>query len=154
MPSFCSIFINKAFEFRKYLTERCFCYWMSSFSIHLYHFRVLICMFLFLLDCRVFLVRESNSIAGTHVLSLAHNHKVKHCQIHRIERHGQLYFTLDGGHTKFLDLIQLIDFYMVNESGLPTKLTNYIPRLVWCDSGIQWLWHTKEVWCDIIVLYL
>jgi len=33
---------------------------------------------------RVFLVRESHSIHGVYVLSLAHNYKVKHCQIHKV----------------------------------------------------------------------
>jgi hypothetical protein len=78
----------------------------------------------------VYLVRESHSIPDAFVLSLAHNQKVKHCQINQIEVDGELYFSMDGGHTKFTDLLQLVDFYKLNTSGLPTKLTHYVTRLV------------------------
>ncbi|KAK2147633.1 hypothetical protein LSH36_544g06030 [Paralvinella palmiformis] len=78
----------------------------------------------------VFLVRESHSIHGVYVLSLAHNYKVKHCQIHKYYSDGQMYYSLDGGHTKFLDLIQLVEFYQLNAAGLPTRLTYYVTRVV------------------------
>lgn len=78
----------------------------------------------------VFLVRESHSIPGVFVLSLAHNSKVKHCQIVPVEEDGELYYTMDGGTTKFTDLIQLAEFYQLNAGGLPTKLTHHVTRLL------------------------
>ncbi len=77
----------------------------------------------------VFLVRESHSKPGTYVLSLAHNHKVKHCQVHKVEVDGLWYFSLDGGNTKFSDLIQLVEFYQINANGLPCCLTYSVTRL-------------------------
>lgn len=35
-------------------------------------------------------------------------------------------FSLDGGKTKFYDLLQLVEFYELNAGGLPTRLTHYI----------------------------
>lgn len=78
----------------------------------------------------VFLVRESYSLPDTFVLSLCHSHHVKHCQINKVESDGQLYYSLDGGRTKFLDLIQLVDFYQLNAAGLPTRLTYFITKLL------------------------
>ncbi|XP_022096619.1 growth factor receptor-bound protein 14-like isoform X2 [Acanthaster planci] len=70
----------------------------------------------------MFLVRESQRIAGAYVLSFSFNQKVKHYQINVVESCGQVFFTLDEGSTKFTDLIQLVEFYMVNAVGLPTPL--------------------------------
>ncbi|XP_013407727.1 growth factor receptor-bound protein 14 isoform X2 [Lingula anatina] len=78
----------------------------------------------------VYLVRESHKIPGVYVLSFAHNQKVRHYQISPLEHEGQLYYTLDEGRTKFLDLIQLVEFYKVNAAGLPTPLTHYVTELV------------------------
>lgn len=77
----------------------------------------------------VFLVRESHSVAGAYVLSLAHNHKVKHCTIMQTAKDGHIMFSLDGGHTKFADLLQLVEFYQLNAGGLPTTLSYYVTRL-------------------------
>lgn len=76
----------------------------------------------------VFVVRKSQSMPGVFVLTFAHNHKVKHCPIHRIEDKDQVYYTLDNGATKFMDLIQLIDFYQLNAGALPTELTHHVTK--------------------------
>jgi len=78
----------------------------------------------------VFLVRDSHTMKGAYVLSLAHNQKVKHCQIMQIELDGQMFVSLDGGHTKFSDLLQLVEFYQINAGGLPTTLSYYVTRLL------------------------
>ncbi|XP_038044966.1 growth factor receptor-bound protein 14-like isoform X2 [Patiria miniata] len=70
----------------------------------------------------MFLVRESQRIAGAYVLSFSFNQKVKHYQINAVESSGQVFYTLDEGSTKFTDLVQLVEFYMVNAVGLPTPL--------------------------------
>ncbi|ELU15451.1 hypothetical protein CAPTEDRAFT_176380 [Capitella teleta] len=77
----------------------------------------------------VFLVRESLSIPNAYVLSMAHNHKVKHCQIKTLEYNNHTMVSLDGGHTKFSDLLQLVDFYQLNAGGLPCHLTYHVSRL-------------------------
>lgn len=38
----------------------------------------------FVVRCSVFLIRDSQSVAGAYVLSFVHNHKVKHCPILRV----------------------------------------------------------------------
>ena len=55
----------------------------DDYSIDLWRTSCIIYIFLSF-SCRVFLVRESHSIPDTYVLSLAHNYKVKHCQIHQV----------------------------------------------------------------------
>jgi len=40
-----------------------------------------------------------------------------------------MYYSLDGGATKFMDLIQLVDFYQLNAGALPTQLNHYVTRL-------------------------
>ena len=40
-------------------------------------------------------------------------------------------YSLDGGYTKFTDLLQLVEFYQVNPGGLPTRLKHYVSRLMW-----------------------
>ena len=40
----------------------------------------------------------------------------------QIEKNGQLYFTCDNGETRFLDLIQLVDFHRLNKGSLPSPL--------------------------------
>lgn len=78
----------------------------------------------------VFLVRHSESIPNVFVLSFTHNQKVKHCTIHKMEVDGLIHYSLDGGTTKFMDLIQLVDFYQLNAGALPTQLNYYVTRLL------------------------
>eukprot|EP00918_Siedleckia_nematoides_P031631 GHVU01068450.1.p1 GENE.GHVU01068450.1~~GHVU01068450.1.p1 ORF type:complete len:107 (-),score=1.96 GHVU01068450.1:715-1035(-) len=79
----------------------------------------------------VYLVRESYTIPGAYVLTIAHNHRVMHCQILKYTgSDGMTYFSMDGGYTRFTDLIQLVDFYTINQAGLPCKLTHYVTTLV------------------------
>ncbi|XP_076319857.1 growth factor receptor-bound protein 14-like isoform X2 [Tachypleus tridentatus] len=73
----------------------------------------------------VFLVRESHRNPGSFVLSYAFNQKILHTQIYPMEEKNQLCFTLDGGKTKFYDLLQLVEFYQLNLGYLPTKLTHF-----------------------------
>ncbi|XP_029461482.1 growth factor receptor-bound protein 14 isoform X3 [Rhinatrema bivittatum] len=73
----------------------------------------------------VFLVRDSQSNPKTFVLSLCHGQRVKHFQIVPLEDNGELLYTLDDGHTKFTDLIQLVEFYQLNKGMLPCKLKYY-----------------------------
>ena len=40
--------------------------------------------------------------------------------------HNDLFYSMDGGQTKFLDLIQLVEFYQLNAAGLPCQLTDFI----------------------------
>jgi len=77
----------------------------------------------------MFLVRNSQSIANVYVLSFVHNHKVKHCTIRPMEQGGLVYYSLDGS-IKFMDLIQLVDFYQLNAGALPTQLTYPVSRLL------------------------
>nr|XP_033801096.1 growth factor receptor-bound protein 14 isoform X2 [Geotrypetes seraphini] len=77
----------------------------------------------------VFLVRDSQSSPKTFVLSLCHGQKVKHFQIVPLEDNGELFYTLDDGHTKFTDLIQLVEFYQLNKGMLPCKLQHYCAQV-------------------------
>lgn len=52
------------------------------------------------------------------------------CPFPQVEVDGALYFSMDGGQTKFADLIQLVEFYQLNANGLPTPLTHYVTRLL------------------------
>jgi len=38
-------------------------------------------------------------------------------------------FTLDGGKTRFYDLLQLVEFYQLNAGCLPTRLTYYVTQI-------------------------
>ncbi|XP_076326902.1 growth factor receptor-bound protein 14-like isoform X7 [Tachypleus tridentatus] len=73
----------------------------------------------------VFLVRESNQNPGRFVLSYVFNKKTHHTEIYPIEEKNQLCYTLDGGKTKFYDLLQLVEFYQLNLGCLPTKLKHF-----------------------------
>ncbi|KAL3242832.1 hypothetical protein MRX96_020995 [Rhipicephalus microplus] len=42
------------------------------------------------------------------------------------KRKDQLCYSLDNGRTKFYDLLQLVEFYQLNLSYLPTKLTHFL----------------------------
>lgn len=44
--------------------------------------------------CRVFLIRDSQSVAGAYVLSFVHNAKVKHCSILRVSLTSLLLFII------------------------------------------------------------
>lgn len=74
----------------------------------------------------VFLVRQSFSKPGNFVLCYAYRGKVHHVQIIAVEEKDQLCYSLDGGRTKFYDLLQLVEFYQLNLSYLPTKLTHFL----------------------------
>ncbi|XP_061826640.1 growth factor receptor-bound protein 14-like [Nerophis lumbriciformis] len=76
----------------------------------------------------LFLVRESQSKPKTFVLSLCHMQKVKHFQILPVQDEGDSVHSLDDGHTRFLDLIQLVDFYQLNRGVLPCKLKHHCTR--------------------------
>ncbi|MGH0119573.1 UNVERIFIED_CONTAM: hypothetical protein FKN15_032398 [Acipenser sinensis] len=47
----------------------------------------------------------------------------------RLEEDGELFFTLDDGHTRFTDLIQLVEFYQLNKGVLPCKLKHHCARI-------------------------
>jgi hypothetical protein len=53
----------------------------------------------------------------------------RHLFVKIAEGDGQLCYSLDGGTTKFMDLIQLVDFYQLNAGVLPTHLTYHVTRL-------------------------
>ncbi|XP_076360903.1 growth factor receptor-bound protein 14-like isoform X3 [Tachypleus tridentatus] len=74
----------------------------------------------------VFLVRESRRNPGTFVLSYVYNNKIHHLQIVPVEEKTQICLSLDGGRTKFYDLLQLIEFHQLNLGCLPTKLTHFL----------------------------
>ncbi|XP_019778266.1 growth factor receptor-bound protein 14 isoform X12 [Orcinus orca] len=77
----------------------------------------------------VFLVRDSQSNPKTFVLSMSHGQKIKHFQIIPVEDDGEMFHTLDDGHTRFTDLIQLVEFYQLNKGVLPCKLKHYCARI-------------------------
>ncbi|XP_051720852.1 growth factor receptor-bound protein 10 isoform X1 [Ctenopharyngodon idella] len=70
----------------------------------------------------MFLLRDSQSNPKAFVLTLCHHQKIKHFQILPCEEDGQMFLSLDDGATKFTDLIQLVEFYMLNRGVLPCKL--------------------------------
>uniref|UniRef100_A0A8C5R4H9 SH2 domain-containing protein n=1 Tax=Leptobrachium leishanense TaxID=445787 RepID=A0A8C5R4H9_9ANUR len=75
----------------------------------------------------LFLLRDSQSTPKSFVLSMCHGQKIKHIPIAPIEDDGRVY-TLDDGHTRFTDLIQLVEFYQLNKGTLPCKLKHYCTR--------------------------
>lgn len=77
----------------------------------------------------VFLLRDSQSNPKTFVLSLCHMQKIKHFQILPVDDEGELFYSLDDGHTKFTDLIQLVEFYQLNRGELPCKLKHHCARI-------------------------
>ncbi|XP_059418527.1 growth factor receptor-bound protein 14-like isoform X2 [Carassius carassius] len=77
----------------------------------------------------VFLVRDSQSNPRTFVLSLCHTQKIKHFQIVPVEEDGELFYSLDDGHTRFTDLLQLVEFYQLNRGILPCKLKHHCARI-------------------------
>lgn len=77
----------------------------------------------------VFLLRDSQSNPKTFVLSLCHMQKIKHFQILPVDEEGELFYSLDDGHTHFTDLIQLVEFYQLNRGVLPCKLKHHCARI-------------------------
>ncbi|XP_036401298.1 growth factor receptor-bound protein 14 isoform X1 [Megalops cyprinoides] len=77
----------------------------------------------------VFLLRDSQSNPKTFVLSLCHAQRIKHFQILPVEDEGELFFSLDDGHTRFTDLIQLVEFYQLNRGVLPCRLKHHCARI-------------------------
>ncbi|XP_067891330.1 growth factor receptor-bound protein 14 isoform X3 [Heterodontus francisci] len=77
----------------------------------------------------MFLLRDSQSNLKSFVLSLCHCQKIRHFQIVPLEEDGELYYSLDEGHTKFTDLIQLVEFYQLNKGMLPCKLKHHCARI-------------------------
>ncbi|XP_041857955.1 growth factor receptor-bound protein 14 isoform X2 [Melanotaenia boesemani] len=77
----------------------------------------------------VFLLRESQSNPKTFVLSLCHLQKIKHFQILPVDDEGELFYSLDDDHTRFTDLIQLVEFYQLNRGVLPCKLKHQCTRI-------------------------
>lgn len=57
----------------------------------------------------VFLIRESQSHHGNHVLSVRQGEKIRHYEIFRKENRGRLEYTI--GEQTFPDLPTLLDFY-------------------------------------------
>lgn len=115
---------------------------------------------IFLPVFRVFLLRDSQSNPKTFVLSLCHMQRIKHFQIlpvsfppvlHtfgldclswrslspclQMDDEGEVLFSLDDGHTRFTDLIQLVEFYQLNCGVLPCKLKHHCTRIaLWARS--------------------
>uniref|UniRef100_A0A8C2YY75 Growth factor receptor bound protein 14 n=1 Tax=Cyclopterus lumpus TaxID=8103 RepID=A0A8C2YY75_CYCLU len=77
----------------------------------------------------VFLLRDSLSNPKTFVLSLCHMQKIKHFQILPVDDEGELFYSLDDCHTRFSDLIQLVEFYQLNRGVLPFKLKHHCARI-------------------------
>ncbi|XP_035629228.1 growth factor receptor-bound protein 14-like isoform X1 [Oncorhynchus keta] len=77
----------------------------------------------------VFLLRDSQSNPNTFVLSLCHTQRIKHFQILPVDEEGELFYSLDDGHTRFTDLIQLVEFYQLNRGVLPYKLKHHCARI-------------------------
>ncbi|XP_075436256.1 growth factor receptor-bound protein 7 isoform X1 [Ascaphus truei] len=73
----------------------------------------------------VFLLRESTRNPKGFVLSLCHLQKIKHYLILPCEEEGRPYFSMDDGQTKFMDLIQLVEFHQINRGILPCNLKHY-----------------------------
>ncbi|XP_074600739.1 growth factor receptor-bound protein 14-like [Brevipalpus obovatus] len=74
----------------------------------------------------VFLVRSSSRDTAAYVLSFVCKKKVVHCQIKQMDRGDTVFLSLDYGSTRFYGLKQLIEFYQLNETCLPTKLTHFL----------------------------
>jgi len=73
----------------------------------------------------VFLVRES-SVSGGFVISYTCSGKLGHTQVLPVSDENGVTYTADDGRTKFYDLLQLVEFYQLNPSRLPTRLVQFI----------------------------
>ncbi|XP_043242148.1 growth factor receptor-bound protein 10-like isoform X2 [Amphibalanus amphitrite] len=89
----------------------------------------------------VFLVRESRSNPVAFVLSFIFRMKLYHAQIMPVKDTSQspvtCYFSLDGGKTRFYDLIQLVEFYQLNAGVLPTRLIYFITHTAPSSSALR-----------------
>lgn len=47
----------------------------------------------------------------------------------QVEDNGELFYSLDDGHTRFTDLLQLVEFYQLNRGVLPCKLKHHCARI-------------------------
>jgi len=79
-----------------------------------------------------FLVRLSRSLPGCFVLSVSHAGGVLHYPITQVkDPSGDKLLSLNSGRTKFMDLLQLVEFYQVNAGNyLPTTLRHFVTRAV------------------------
>ncbi|XP_008435418.1 growth factor receptor-bound protein 7 [Poecilia reticulata] len=71
----------------------------------------------------MFLMRRSQQHENCFVLSLCHELKVKHFIVIPVLEDGKKYLTLDDGKTRFIDLLQLVEFHQINKGALPVCLT-------------------------------
>ncbi|XP_037074912.1 growth factor receptor-bound protein 10-like isoform X3 [Pollicipes pollicipes] len=89
----------------------------------------------------VFLVRESRSNPVAFVLSFAYRMKLYHAQIMPVKDTSQTpptcYYSLDGGKTRFYDLLQLVEFYQLNSGVLPTRLVFFITHATPAASALR-----------------
>ncbi len=76
---------------------------------------------------RLFLMRES-SIAGNFVISYFFGKKVYHVAIRPITAaSGDIVtYSLENDAVRFFDLLQLVEFYQLNQGSLNSRLTNYV----------------------------
>ena len=75
---------------------------------------------------RLFLVRES-SVAGGFVISYFFGGRAYHVPIMPITTGASIVtYSLDEGKTKFFDLLQLVEFYQLNQGSLNVKLAHYV----------------------------
>ena len=74
-----------------------------------------------------FLVRES-SVAGGYVVSYIFGSKCYHAQALPGQSNGQAYFSVDDGKTRFYDLLQLVEFYQLNQGSLNSRLGHCVVR--------------------------
>ncbi|XP_076819406.1 growth factor receptor-bound protein 14-like [Clavelina lepadiformis] len=75
-----------------------------------------------------FLVRDSHTIPGGIVITICHNQKSRHIPVTQLEKDGKCFYTSDNGETRFLDLIQFIDFHRLNKGSLPCVLVHECHR--------------------------
>lgn len=47
----------------------------------------------------------------------------------QMDDEGEVFYSLDDGHTRFTDLIQLVEFYQLNRGVLPCKLKHHCARI-------------------------
>lgn len=73
----------------------------------------------------VFLVRES-SVAGGFVISFTALGKNIHSQVLPLSTSEGVVYSIDDGKTKFYDLLQLVEYYQLNQGCLPVLLAHYL----------------------------
>ncbi|XP_041938668.1 growth factor receptor-bound protein 7 [Alosa sapidissima] len=77
----------------------------------------------------MFLIRESQQHAQCFVLSLCYKLKTKHYLLIPFEKAGRKYYTMDDGDTVFIDLLQLVEFHLINRGILPVRLKHPCVRV-------------------------